>query len=49
MCIRDRPVTLHDERLSSSEARALSNDTEKIDDIAAMVILKSWIENNEHS
>ena len=43
------PVTLHDERLSSSEARALSNDTEKIDDIAAMVILKSWIENNEHS
>ena len=29
--------------------RALSNDTEKIDDIAAMVILKSWIENNEHS
>ena len=40
---------LHDERLSSSEAKALSNDTEKIDDVAAMVILKSWIENNEHS
>lgn len=42
-------VLLVDERLSSREARSLTANLEEIDQIAAKIILDTWINNSEHS
>ena len=60
MCIRDRKfgkklrskidieIEFFDERLTTFEARQLDEDSEMIDDVAAKIILDSWL-NNEYS
>ena len=44
----DIEIEFFDERLTSFEARQLDEDSEMIDDVAAKIILDSWL-NNEHS
>ena len=44
----DIDIEFYDERLTSFEARQLDEDSEMIDDVAAKIILDSWL-NNEHS
>ncbi len=44
----DIDIEFYDERLTSFEARQLDEDSEMIDDIAAKIILDSWL-NNEYS
>jgi putative Holliday junction resolvase len=46
--IIDIEIEFFDERLTSFEARQLDEDSEMIDDVAAKIILDSWL-NNEHS
>ena len=46
--IIDVEIEFFDERLTSFEARQLDEDSEMIDDVAAKIILDSWL-NNEHS
>lgn len=41
-------IEFYDERLTSFEARQLDEDSEMIDDVAAKIILDSWL-NNEYS
>lgn len=44
----DIDIEFYDERLTSFEARQLDEDSEMIDDVAAKIILDSWL-NNEYS
>ena len=44
----DIDIEYFDERLTSFEARLLDEDSEMIDDVAAKIILDSWL-NNEYS
>ena len=44
----DIEIEFFDERLSSFEARQLDVESEMIDDVAAKIILDSWL-NNEYS
>ena len=44
----DIEIEFFDERLTSFEARQLDEDSEMIDDVAAKIILDSWL-NNEYS
>ena len=44
----DIEIEFFDERLTSFEARQLDEDSGMIDDVAAKIILDSWL-NNEHS
>ena len=44
----DIEIEFFDERLSSFEARQLDLESEMIDDVAAKIILDSWL-NNEYS
>ena len=44
----DIDIEFYDERLTSFEARQLDEDSEIIDDVAAKIILDSWL-NNEYS
>ena len=46
--ITDIEIEFFDERLTSFEARQLDEDSEMIDDVAAKIILDSWL-NNEYS
>ena len=46
--IIDIEIEFFDERLTSFEARQLDEDSEMIDDVAAKIILDSWL-NNEHT
>ena len=46
--IIDIEIEFFDERLTSFEARQLDEDSEMIDDVAAKIILDSWL-NNEYS
>ena len=43
----DIEIEFFDERLTSFEARQLDEDSEMVDDVAAKIILDSWL-NNEH-
>lgn len=42
-------VTLVDERLSSREARSFTTNPEEIDQLAAKIILDTWINQSEYS
>ena len=44
----DTEIEFFDERLTSFEARQLDEDSKMIDDVAAKIILDSWL-NNEYS
>ena len=44
----DIEIQFYDERLTSFEARQLDEDSKMIDDVAAKIILDSWL-NNEYS
>ena len=44
----DTEIQFYDERLTSFEARQLDEDSKMIDDVAAKIILDSWL-NNEYS
>ena len=46
--IMDVEIEFFDERLTSFEARQLGEDSKMIDDVAAKIILDSWL-NNENS
>ena len=45
----DRKVVLVDERLTSREARSMTTNLDEIDQLAAKIILDTWINQSEHS
>ena len=45
----DRKVVLVDERLSSREARSMTTNLAEIDQLAAKIILDTWINQSEYS
>ena len=45
----DRKVVLVDERLTSREARSITTNLDEIDQLAAKIILDTWINQSEYS
>ena len=45
----DRKVVLVDERLTSREARSMTTNLDEIDQLAAKIILDTWINQSEYS
>lgn len=45
----DRKVVLVDERLTSREARSMTTNLDEIDQLAAKIILDTWINHSEYS